>query len=159
MAVIGIGLIVGAVRGRAWLMIPVGLLLVALLGVADALPRNLTWTAGSRTWTPTSATVSSPYVLGAGDATLDLSQVGAGQTATIVGRIGAGRLTVLVPRDSSVSVDARMSAGRISLFGHEEDGTGLDNRWTVTRARPGAGTLTLDLQGGYGDMEVRYAPA
>jgi hypothetical protein len=50
----------------------------------------------ARTWTPTNATVSSPYVLGPGDATLDLSQVAAGQTATIVSKIGAGRLTVLV---------------------------------------------------------------
>jgi phage shock protein PspC (stress-responsive transcriptional regulator) len=156
-AVVGVGLIVGAVRGRAWLMIPVGLLLVALLGVADAVPRNLTWTSGTRTWTPISANINSPYVLGAGDATLDLSNLGAAQTATIVSRIGAGRLIVLVPRGSSVSVHARTSAGRVLLFGHRQAGTGVDDRFSVISPRPAAGTLTLDLQVGFGDVEVRDA--
>jgi Cell wall-active antibiotics response 4TMS YvqF len=156
-AVVGVGLIVGAVRGRAWLMIPVGLLLVALLGVADAVPRNLTWTSGTRTWTPISASINSPYVLGAGDATLDLSNLGAAQSATIVSRIGAGRLIVLVPRGSSVSVHARTSAGRVLLFGHRQAGTGVDDRFSAISTRPAAGTLTLDLQVGFGDVEVRDA--
>lgn len=158
-AVVGIGLIVGGLWGRAWLMIPVGLLLVVLLAVADGVPRNLTWTAGTRSWTPTSADVRSSYVLGAGDATLDLTNLGASPTATIDGRIGAGRLVVLVPRGVDVAVHATNSAGRIVLFGHESDGTGLDARTTVAGNRPSAGTLTLNLQAGYGDVEVRNAAA
>lgn len=158
-AVVGIGLVIGAVFGRAWLMIPVGLLLVGLLGVADAVPRNITWSAGNRNWAPVSADVRSPYVLGAGDATLDLSKLGAGESATVISRVGAGRLTVLVPRGTSVSVDARTSAGRILFFGHEEDGTGLHYRSSVTSVKPAAGTLTLNLQMGFGDVEVRDAPA
>jgi phage shock protein PspC (stress-responsive transcriptional regulator) len=158
-AVVGVGLIVGAFRGRAWSMIPVGLLLVGLLGATDALPRNLTWTSGTRTWTPIAADEKSPYVLGAGDATLDLSQLGRGQSETVVSRVGAGRLIVLVPRGSAVSVDARMSAGRVLLFGRQESGTGINDRSMVAGASPGAGTLTLDLQVGYGDVEVRDARA
>jgi phage shock protein PspC (stress-responsive transcriptional regulator) len=158
-AVVGVGLIVGAFRGRAWSMIPVGLLLVGLLGATDALPRNLTWSTGTRTWTPIAADLKSPYVLGAGDATLDLSKLGSGQSETVVSRIGAGRLIVIVPRGSAVSVDARMSAGRVLLFGRQESGTGIHDKSTAAGTSPAAGTLTLDLQVGYGDVEVRDAPA
>jgi phage shock protein PspC (stress-responsive transcriptional regulator) len=158
-AVVGIGLIIGGWWGRAWLMIPVGLLLVGLFGIADGVPRNLTWTAGTRTWAPTGADLSSSYVLGAGNATLDLSKLGVGRTATIDTRIGAGRLIVIVPRGSGVAVHATNSAGRIVLFGHESDGTGLNTSWNVAGNRPTAGTLTLNLQAGYGDVEVRDAAA
>jgi phage shock protein PspC (stress-responsive transcriptional regulator) len=157
-AVVGVGLVIGGFWGRARLMILVGLLLVALLAVADGVPRNLTWTAGNRTWTPTSADLGSSYALGAGDATLDLTGVGTDRNATIDSRIGAGRLVVIVPAGDGVSVHATNSAGRIVLFGHESDGTGLDARWNRA-PRPGAGTLTLNLQGGYGDVEVRDAAA
>jgi phage shock protein PspC (stress-responsive transcriptional regulator) len=158
-AVLGIGLIVGAFRGRAWTMIPIGLLLVGVLGATDALPRNLTWSSGTRTWSPTVTDVSSSYVLGAGNATLDLSKLGAGQSETIVSRLGAGRLIVIVPRGTAVAVDARMSAGRVLLFGHQDSGTGVHEKWNVTGTTPAAGTLTLDLQVGYGDVEVRDASA
>jgi phage shock protein PspC (stress-responsive transcriptional regulator) len=159
-AVVGIGLLVGTIAGRAWSMIPLGLLLVALLGAADALPRNLTWTAGNRTWAPISADIRTPYVLGAGDATLDLSALGHGVSSTIVSRIGAGRLVVIVPRGAALVIHAHASAGRIEVFDHEDDGTSVDVRRDIAAAKPAtAGTLTLDLQVGYGDLEVRDAAA
>jgi phage shock protein PspC (stress-responsive transcriptional regulator) len=157
-AVLGIGLVIGGFWGRARLMILVGVLLVGMLAVADGVPRNLTWTAGNRTWTPTAASLGSSYVLGAGDAKLDLTGVGTARTATVDSRIGAGRLLVIVPRGTGVSVHATNSGGRIVLFGHESDGSGLDAHWSIA-PRPGAGTLTLNLQAGYGDVEVRNAAA
>jgi phage shock protein PspC (stress-responsive transcriptional regulator) len=158
-AVVGIGLAIGAIFGRAWLMIPIGLLLVGLLAAADAVPRDLTWSAGNRTWTPISVNVASPYVLGAGDATLNLANLRGAQDATIDSRVGAGRLVVLVPRGTAVSVDARTSAGRILMFGRESDGTGLHSASSASGTSSAAGTLTIDLQMGYGDVEVRDAPA
>jgi phage shock protein PspC (stress-responsive transcriptional regulator) len=158
-AVIGVGVLVGAVAGRAWAMIPVGVLLVGCLAVANALPRHLTWTAGNRNWAPVAATMHPPYVLGAGDARLDLTRLPKHQSATIVSRVGVGRLIVTVPSDAVVDVNASVSAGQVELAGNKQDGTGVEvhDSLPTTAARPG--TLTLDLQMGFGNVEVRRAAA
>jgi phage shock protein PspC (stress-responsive transcriptional regulator) len=158
-AVVGAGVLVGAVAGRAWAMIPVGVLLVGCLAVANALPRHLTWTAGNRNWAPVGAAVHPPYVLGAGDARLDLTGLPKHQAATIVSRVGVGRLIVTVPADAVVNVNASVSGGQVSLLGNKQDGTGVEVHDTLptTAARPG--TLTLDLQMGFGNVEVRRAAA
>jgi phage shock protein PspC (stress-responsive transcriptional regulator) len=155
--VIGLGLVVGTLVGRAWLLIPLGLLLVICLAAADALPRNLTWTAGDRTWTPVGSDVRTSYVLGAGDATLDLTQLATTTPVSIASRTGAGRITVLVPPGRAVDVHARVSAGDIELFGRDHNGTGLDTRENVAGATASAQPLSLDLQVGYGQIEVRHA--
>lgn len=157
-AVCGVGLVIGALAGRARAMIPIGVLLAMALGVSAALPRDLTWSAGTRDWAPVQADLASSYVLGAGKAHLDLSHLGT-TTATIDARIGAGRLIVFVPRQSGVIIDAKVSAGRVFVFGREQDGTGVEVKQAVAPAGRSAGTLTLHLEGGFGDLEVRNAAA
>jgi phage shock protein PspC (stress-responsive transcriptional regulator) len=156
-AVIGISLLVGAVYGRAWLMIPVGVLLVGMLGVADAVPRNLTWSSGTRDWVAAGSTPASTYTLGAGKAILDLSSLAPTAGTTVTSRLGAGCLIVYVPPGREVLVDAHLSAGRLYLFGHEYDGTSLHERWTLTPASTVGPPLHLDLQAGFADVEVRRA--
>jgi hypothetical protein len=151
-------MLVGTFFGRALVMIPLGLLLVGSLAVANALPRNLTWTAGSRTWTPV-AQPQVPYVLGAGDATLDLTRLAPHSTSSVVSRIGAGRLVVLVPAGAAVDIHAHTSAGRIEFFGREEDGTGVSLDDTHAGSASTARSVTLDLTMGFGDVEVRNAAA
>jgi hypothetical protein len=158
-AVCGVGLVVGALAGRARAIIPLGILLVLGLGVANTLPRDLTWTAGTRNWTAVKGDLASSYVLGAGKADLDLSGLGARTTATVDVRIGAGRLIVYVPPGSRLVIDAKVGAGRIYVFGREQDGTGVEVRQVVPPATSTAGTLTLNLHGGFGDLEVRDAAA
>lgn len=153
-AVIGLGVLVGAFFGRAWSMIPLGVLLVAALAVANALPRNLTWTAGNRFWAPVGATVDSPYVLGAGDAQLDLNNLPAHQSVTIDSRIGAGRLRVFLPRDATVNLHASTSAGRIEVLGEEQDGTSVDVDRQLIGRGPAPSTINLDVQMGFGDVEI-----
>jgi phage shock protein PspC (stress-responsive transcriptional regulator) len=156
-AVVGVALLIGAVFGRAWLMIPVGVLLLGMLGVADAVPRNLTWSSGSRDWVPASSVPSNTYVLGAGKAILDLSAVSPTASTTVTSRLGAGRLIVYVPAQREILVDAHLSAGRLYLFGHEYDGTGLHERWTLTPAATIGPPMHLNLDAGFADVEVRRA--
>jgi phage shock protein PspC (stress-responsive transcriptional regulator) len=152
-AVAGVGLVVGTFTGRARAIIPIGLLLAASLGIANALPRDLTWTAGTRDWAPVSRDLASSYVLGAGKADLDLSGLDRSVSATVDARIGAGRLMVTVPAGMGLVVEANVGAGRIYLLGHEQDGTGIKTSTTLP-SRAHEGTLTLHLQGGFGDLEV-----
>jgi phage shock protein PspC (stress-responsive transcriptional regulator) len=158
-AICGVGLVVGTFLGRARAMIPIGILLVLALGIANALPRDLTWTAGTRDWTPTLLTPASAFVLGAGKADLDLTGVDPTTSATVVARIGAGRMIVTVPHGMGVVVDATVGAGRLYIFGHEQDGTGVKYFVTKPPTRPHDGTLTVDLRGGFGDLEVQDAAA
>lgn len=153
--VVGVGLVVGAFAGRAWLMIVVGFLLVGCLAIAAALPRNLTWTAGTRTWTPVTAPAGgADYVLGAGNATLDLRELPRGVPALVTSRVGAGQLRIVAPLGRPLVVHAHSGAGQVVIFGDEHDGLGADYR----HAYPGIGTtqdvLTLDVSVGYGQVEV-----
>lgn len=153
-AIVGTGVVVGTWFGRAWSMIPLGVVLVGCLVVANALPRDLTWSAGDRYWTPVSATTQPVYVLGAGDARLDLTALPAHQNVTVDSRVGAGRLQVFLPRNATVNLRASTSAGRIEVLGREQSGTGVDvNRQLVgTGAAPTVIDLTLDM--GFGDVEI-----
>jgi phage shock protein PspC (stress-responsive transcriptional regulator) len=158
-AVVGVGVLVGAVAGRAWAMVPVGLLLVGFLAVASALPRHLTWTAGDRQWAPIGTTSHPPYVLGVGDARLDLTRLPQHQATTIVGRVGVGRLIVTVPSNAVVNVNASVSAGQVDLLGNKQDGTGVEVHDTLPTSAARPSTLTLNLQMGFGNVEVRHAAA
>jgi phage shock protein PspC (stress-responsive transcriptional regulator) len=155
-AVAGVGLVVGTFAGRARAIIPIGLLLVVMLGIANQLPRDLSWSAGTRDWVPVSGDIASSYVLGAGKADLNLTGLDVSHSATVDARIGVGRLVVTVPNGMGLVVDAKVGAGRTYLLGHEQDGTGI-NTTTTLPARAHDGTLTLHLQGGFGDLEVQSA--
>jgi hypothetical protein len=65
---------------------------------------------------------------------------------------------VSVPEGMGVVIDAKLGAGRIYLLGHEQEGASL-KAGAVLPARAHEGTLTLHLQGGFGDLEVRDATA
>jgi phage shock protein PspC (stress-responsive transcriptional regulator) len=157
--VVGLGLLVGTFVGRSRLVIPVGLLLVACLAATDALPRNLTWTAGDRTWTPVGSNVAASYVVGAGDATLDLTRLTPGQNLTISSSTGAGKLLVVVPRGSAVDLTAHTGVGRIEALGHNTSGAGVMEQVNIAGSAAPPLTLTLNLQVGYGEVEVRHAAA
>jgi phage shock protein PspC (stress-responsive transcriptional regulator) len=153
-AIAGVGLLVSGLVGRARAMIPIGILLVFGLAVTNALPRDLTWTAGTRDWAPAASDIAPFYVLGAGKADLDLSRLPVTTSATIDVRIGAGRLHVFLPPGARAVIDAKLGAGRLHILGRDQDGSGLSMHQVLPATRPHAGTITLHLQGGFGDLEV-----
>jgi phage shock protein PspC (stress-responsive transcriptional regulator) len=162
-AVLGVGLLAGTFFGRAWSLIPVGLLLVGGLLIANALPRNLTWTAGNREWAPW-FTPDRAYVLGAGDARLDLTGLQLKHTvgASVESRIGAGRLVVIVPDGVPVNIHVSVSAGRILMFGVEQSGTSVETDRSIAvpplpHQNPTPLDITIDM--GFGDVEVEHAAA
>jgi phage shock protein PspC (stress-responsive transcriptional regulator) len=160
LGIVGLGLVVGAVVGRAWLLIPLGLLLVLGLGVARAIPPDVPWTSGDRVWMPTAGDVHNRYALGVGDARLDLTKLDLATSHDVSVRLGAGRIVVVVPPGATVDVRARASAGHLQLLGAERNGTGLDEHQVLAPASgPSSGTVTLDLRVGFGDVEVDRAAA
>jgi phage shock protein PspC (stress-responsive transcriptional regulator) len=157
LGVLGVGLLIGAWRGRArWLIFPALLMLLitqAAVAVDTYKPGN---SAGDRTWVPTTASES--YELGAGSATLDLRQLPAGP-ADISVQLGAGELIVLLPADTELQADGSIGAGQFDFPGQDpQSGVGL----SFTHNAPAEGgttvtTVDLTTEIGLGSLEVRRA--
>jgi phage shock protein PspC (stress-responsive transcriptional regulator)/predicted membrane protein len=160
LAVVGIGLLVGAFAGRARSLIVLGILLSIATSIAAAADHRWGTGVGERAWTPqTVAAADRPYRLGIGDATLALTELPAGSSVDVETRLGVGELTVLVPLDATVVVDAEVGAGNLAVLDQpRQDGTDLNLEATVPGLtdQPGQ-TITLDARVGLGELEVRRA--
>ncbi len=168
LAVVGIGLVVGAVIGRARWLVVWGIVLVVLASAAAFADVQLRGGVGDRTWTPrTVADLHTPYRLGVGESTLDLSELDLGSTdrQRVEIRQGIGHLLMVVPADVTVLVDADVRAGEIrwdvdDAFGGQrsQDGTEVSERFTVPEgSRASSATLVIDAELGLGSLEVRRA--
>jgi hypothetical protein len=155
--VLGAGLLIGTWRGRARWLLPIGLVLCLVLAATAAAERvDLDASIGERSW---QATDGGSYTLGAGEATLDLRSLRGVEDAMVEARLGLGVLTVLVPQGMSVAVDAEIGEGVIggsaAPFGETDD----DGRHEFVIGSAEDVTVTLDLEVGVGEIEVRRAVA
>lgn len=154
----GGALIVGAWRGRARWLIPVGLLLAAALATASLVDVPVRGGAGDVAYRPASLSeVRSPYRLAAGDLVVDLGDVElAGRTVDVVASVAAGNVRIVVPPGVAVDVDAHVGAGNLDVLGRRADGLDLDR--AVSEPGPeGAGRLVITAGAGFGRVEVRRA--
>jgi len=175
LAILGIGLVVGAFAGRALWLTALALPLLLVTSIVAVVPSNLpsSWSAGvgERTWRPvTIAQTQNGYQLSVGDAELDLTAlpVTPESLTRIKAEVGVGQLQVRVPANTTVIIRARVGAGELvlpgalpgsgSTTGSSASDVALDQ--TVTLSPVGAvsaGTLDLDLNVGLGNLEVRRA--
>jgi hypothetical protein len=164
LAVVALGLLVGAVVGRARGLIALGLLVTLGLGVATA-AENVDvdpGKTGTTTWRPlTVADVRPSYEHGLGRSVLDLRAVPFGtQQVTTAVDLGAGDLLVLLPARVDATIDAHSGAGQLTILGHHS--TGIDNVDRVTdngTDGPGGGRLDLRIGLGAGNVEVQREAA
>ncbi|MGY1748157.1 PspC domain-containing protein [Modestobacter sp. SYSU DS0511] len=158
--VIGVGLVVGALtgvgRGAKGGLITLGLLLSAALLIASTvqLPNG---EMGDRTYRPmTAAAVQSEYEHGAGDLTLDLSELDlADRDRAIRTSVdsGLGDVRVLVPFSADVQVSVDNAIGDVALFGDSlESGffPGYGEDWSDD----GDPEIVLTISLGAGSVEV-----
>jgi phage shock protein PspC (stress-responsive transcriptional regulator) len=167
LTVVGLGLLVGGWWGRAWGLIPVGLLLIPVVAVASlANSEPLRGGYGERLWQPrTAAEVRPVYRLAGGELILDLGRVRfePGSTTAVEASLTAGRLLVVVPDEVTADVHGRAGVGNLDLFetGDEDWGVQVDTSVTQPPTKaPKAGaapTVRLDVHVGYGLVEVRRA--
>lgn len=160
-AIVGLGLVVGSVIGRArWLIVP-GLLLALVTAAVAATPTYANGQTGNTVWAPTSASsIASPYEWGAGDVVLDLSAVSPTTRTPVKAGLGAGTLTVVLPPTARAEVTGSVGAGTITMpDGSVSSGFGRDVRETLVgpSGSSGGGTLLLELNVGVGELRVRYA--
>jgi phage shock protein PspC (stress-responsive transcriptional regulator) len=108
---------------------------------------------GDRTYQPAGAAdVKGKYRLGIGDLKVDLGAVRFGPGETDVdARVGIGELTVTVPSNVALRVDAKTQVGTVHVLGREIDGrnagikvNGNGRRLLVLKARVGLGSLHVN---------------
>jgi hypothetical protein len=162
LGVVGAGLIVGTVVGRAGSLVWLGIPLTFALVAASTAELSLDGGTGSRDYRPLSvADIQSRYEVGIGHIRLDLSGLDfAERTASTEVSAGIGHVEVLVPREVDVRVVARAPVGEAELFGTTVEGTEAER--TVTDQGPdgeGGGRLELVLRAGVGRVEVDRATA
>jgi predicted membrane protein len=117
---------------------------------------------GDRTWRPaTVADLRAVYRLGIGDAELDLTRLDltTADRQRVDIRQGVGDLTIVVPDDVVVLVDADVQGGDLRLPDRADiDGTDLSERVVVPEgSSPRSAVLVVDAELGLGSMEVRRA--
>ncbi len=156
LVVVGAGLVLASVVGRApWLFV-VGIVLTCALLVAAAIEPLVDDGIGEKVVAPaTLVQLESRYEHGIGDFTVDLRNVALdGKTRRVEVELGIGSLTVLVPRARSLVVDAHVDAGKL-LLPDGRTSNGWDESLRYARGAAGKGALVIDLEMGFGDVQVR----
>jgi phage shock protein PspC (stress-responsive transcriptional regulator) len=156
LAIVGAGMVAGAVIGNGRRLTP----LAVLLGLALLVTSQVSvWRAGEIEQTPQEAAdVMSSYELGAGRVWLDLTEIRDlealdGRTLDI--EVTAGEIVVLVPDGLDVTVNASQATGEIRVLGERDEG--FRNDVDVSPPDTGAPDLHLVLDGFAGRMEVTRA--
>jgi hypothetical protein len=167
LVVFGLGIAVSAFLGRTGAgSVLLAIVTAGLLAGATALPKDIATHWNRTSWRPAAtAQVRPAYSVGTGVGTLDLTRVhpGKGRTVTTDAQVGAGQLKVLLPRDATVRMSIDVGVGDIRLPGDSRKDVDVKpgRHEEVTLAPVGsgtkAGTLTLDLRVGVGQVEVSRA--
>ena len=106
---------------------------------------------GDVTWRPdASIGDTGPFRLGAGTGTLDLRDVDpADFTEPIVASVSFGNLTVVVPDDLTVRIEAGAGMGTVNKNGQDVGGVGVDEVVVV-----GDGPIDMDVEANVGFGQV-----
>ena len=166
LAILGIGLVVGAWWGRARILILLALLLVPLAMAASFITAPLEGGIGGMRLAPANAAeLRDEYRLMGGQLILDLTDLSiTAQPVHIAASVAVGQLVVILPPGASVELRARIGAGQVTVFDYYGVGTILTNAGTslderYVRSHRYGPTYILDLQGGIGDLFVTNSRA
>jgi phage shock protein PspC (stress-responsive transcriptional regulator) len=159
LAVIGIGLMVGAWWGRARILILLALLLLPVAVTASFVTAPLKGGVGDVRFAPAnSAELRTEYRLIGGRLVLDLTNLVPSTWGPIhiAASVALGQLVVILPRGASVQLQSHVGAGDAIIFDARDTGTSLDNRYV--RTQPYGPTYVLNLESGIGEVLVESEP-
>jgi phage shock protein PspC (stress-responsive transcriptional regulator) len=155
--VVGLTLVAATWWGRAWGILPLGLVLALSLAattVSTEVHDREEW--GPRQLGYTSA-VSLPPAgdrLDVGRLEVDLSQLRVDRDLTYTARVGLGSLEVTVPPDVPVRIDYRVAAGMMIAYGEPVAAGANQANVLQPDAAPGTPVLTLALSVDRGQLRI-----
>ncbi|MEO6317168.1 MAG: PspC domain-containing protein [Acidimicrobiales bacterium] len=154
--IVGAGFVLGSFMGGSRALIIAALVIGGALAVTVAVDIPFSGPIGHQEWTPQSAAaIEDLYDVSMGEGVLDLSAVRppADGELAVDASVGIGHLVVVVPADTTLEVTTKVGAGESDVLGFRQDGVGVTTDRQVA-GTAGAGTITLDLQVGLGEIEV-----
>lgn len=156
LVLLGLGMILTrSSRGFVFL----GALMVAFLAVGSS-DTNIRMQgfegAGERIVSPDHISSLAPdYSMGAGQFTLDLSAIEIPEGVTKVeASLGVGEMIVITPAGIGIEGDANIVGGEVIVFGRNL-GSGFPVGVDLSQSGSSASTLQLDLNVGFGTIEIR----
>lgn len=158
LAVLGIGLVVGAWWGHAQMLILLGLMILPFAVVAGFVTAPLEGGVGDHRFAPATAPeLRGEYRLVGGRLVLDLSAVEAtSEPISIEASVAVGTLYVVLPVDAGIRLDAQVGAGDMVVLGTRQTGTALADRYLHDDSS--APAFILDLETGIGELIVDGGP-
>lgn len=158
LAVLAVGLIVAALRGRGGrILIGPGVFVAVLTLALSVVGLEGTAGYGQQTWTVESAgAVADSYHWNAGQVTLDLSKVAvpAGETVRTDVSIGGGQVTVVLPADTAITARCSATVGQIECLGQRRSGVRAESV-AIQRGSSTHGTIDIDVHSNAGQAVVR----
>jgi phage shock protein PspC (stress-responsive transcriptional regulator) len=152
---LGAGLLIGAFAGRArWLIVPALATATAAVGAAalSFAGVGLDHHSGDRTeYVGADGTVAPVYRTGMGSFELYLADYSRDASTEV--DVAVGDLTVVVPDDAHVQIDARVGVGSIDALGSTRNG--YRRTLSLDSNKNGARMISLKLRVGVGNIDVR----
>lgn len=157
--VIGAGLLVGTVWGRARSLILLGLLVTPFAFAGSLVTVPIEGGVGERFYSPTGMEeLRDAYRLGAGRMELDLSGMTWGpEPVRVDATVAFGELLVTVPRGVHVDFDGQAGVGDVRFFGGHRGGVDVDLESSAGDPNSDA-RLVLDAESGFGSVRVVRTP-
>jgi phage shock protein PspC (stress-responsive transcriptional regulator) len=157
--VIGTGLLVGTVWGRARSLILLGLLVTPFAVAGSLVTVPIEGGVGERFYSPTGMEqLQDTYRLGAGRMELDLSGMSWGpEPVRVDATVAFGEILVTVPRGVHVDFDGQAGVGDIRFFGGHRGGVDVDLESSAGDPNSDA-RLVLDAESGLGSVRVVRTP-
>jgi phage shock protein PspC (stress-responsive transcriptional regulator)/predicted membrane protein len=157
MAVIGIGLLVGSLFGRARGLIVLGVILTPVVLFSPVTELDFGDT-DVRYEPATVADIAPFYELEFGSMVIDLSAVEfSGETVELEAEVNLGELIIIVPDGISVDAYGNVGVGDLKVLGSNSGGLG---DISLSRSIDGAdGTLSVEARTDIGRVEITTSPA
>lgn len=156
--VLGIGLLVGTIAGRARWLILVGILALPVLFSSPALEYDFAeWDTNTVFVAPTEMDQLPPtYTQGLGELVIDLTGLDwSGQDISLDASLQIGQLRIIIPENITLTGTAEGSIGLVEFDGNESSGLNPD---LGLSAQGSAGTLELTASIGIGHLEIDRVP-
>ena len=156
--VAGGGLLIGALWGRSYGLIALGLIMLPVLALTTLVRIPFQGEIGEQRYEPTLVSGVAEFEMAIGEMTVDLRQVARGEAVTVQADLGIGELIVLLPDDRTAVVDAEVGIGAVDASGQgqnfEEGGIALDRRF-VFDGDTGGDPLQVSAETGIGVVTIR----
>jgi len=159
LVLVGIAVLATARSGASGPLIGVGIVLtiLSLLAAFAApafAPRVLSGGVGDRDERPRRLEGDAEFELALGSLTVDLRET-EDLPDEIDASVGVGDLTVILPADVDVVLDAAVGAGEIRALGEQRSGVGISLEQVFEAAGPARQTVELDASVTRADLAVR----